>query len=83
MDHYILNAVRDTCQNKVAGSELDSISLTQLLQLKVILGVARNEGYAGRRHLDNQNSTGTVSCLVLKDILKRRSECLWTCSMCV
>jgi len=46
-------------------------------------GVARHETHAGnRRGLINQHRTGTICRHALADILKMRSEHLWTFSTC-
>lgn len=39
----ILNAITDSCRNKVAGSQLDSVSVILPLELKLIRGSSRNE----------------------------------------
>lgn len=54
MDHTILNAIGDTDQNDISGSELDSTSLTHLLDLRVICCVAKNEHYTGSRCVINR-----------------------------
>jgi hypothetical protein len=42
-------------------------------------GVAREEGFSGsKRGIVNQHRTGVFSRFMLRDILKRRSEHLWT-----
>lgn len=77
MDHAILNAVRDSDRDAFSGSKLGSSSALQLE-----LGAARYEWYTGCRHLINQHRPGTVSCHMLLEILKRRSEHPWTCFVC-
>lgn len=44
-----LNAIMDNYRYEVVGDELDSTSVTRLMELGVIRGVARNESYAGSR----------------------------------
>jgi hypothetical protein len=42
-------------------------------------GVAREDHFSGsQRRVVNQNRTGVVDCFTLRDILKSRSEHLWT-----
>lgn len=56
-----------TGQNELLGSELDSTSVTWLLELGVIRGLARNESCAGSKTTLNQHRTG-VSCRALTEI---------------
>jgi hypothetical protein len=50
-----------------------------LYEHQVGRGVAREEHFSGsQRRIVKQHRTGVVSRLTLRDILKRRSEHLWT-----
>lgn len=58
---YILNAIRKTGRNQLAGNGVRCC--------------ARDENNAGsRRHLFNQHRNGTASRRMLTEVLKRRSE---------
>lgn len=78
----ILNAIRDTGQTKFSGWQMNSMLLTQLLKLEVVIqGGAGNKRYMASTHFINQYRTGTASCCVLTTILNRSSDHLWICSM--
>ena len=60
-----------------------STPTTRLRELGLKIGVARKERYNRyTSRLINQNRTGTVSRWTLLEILRRRSEHLWTCPEC-
>ena len=78
----ILNALIE-CGRSEDVHLKQSMSTTRLQQLGLKIGVARKEQhnrYVSR--LINQNRTGTVSRWTLLEILRRRSEHLWTCPEC-
>lgn len=74
--------VLNTGRTGNSGSKLDSTFLAQLLELGVILGVARNTCHTGNRRLINQHRIRTISCHVLTEILRMRFEHLWASFMC-
>src|SRR5579871_3913685 len=79
----ILNAIREINRTEEATAGVVSTSISRMQELGVQRGVARYECFAGsRRCFINQQRTGTVSRRVLTEILKMRSEHLWTCSTC-
>lgn len=82
MNSAFLNVISDGFWSEASGGELDSTSVTRLLdRTGVIRGVARSESYCeGRINLIKQHRTKIVSRRVLKDILERKYECLWTSS---
>lgn len=45
----IMSAIRDTGRKECSGSELGSISLTRLLEVRVMHGVVRNEYHTRSR----------------------------------
>lgn len=55
----ILNAFSDTCPDECTGSELDSTSVTRLIELRVTRGVERNEVMPGTDI--NQHRTSVVA----------------------
>jgi len=74
---------RERGQTEDSAEDVDSRSMTRILELGVKSGFARHESHIGKtRGLINQHRTGTISRHVLADILRRRSECLWTCFTC-
>ena len=79
----ILHAIRDINRTEEATAGVVSTSISRMQELGVQRGVARHECFSGnRRCFINQQRTGTVSRRVLMEILKMRSEHLWTCSTC-
>src|SRR5579871_1981165 len=79
----ILNAIREINRTEEATTGVVSTYISRMQELGVQRGVARYECFAGsRRCFINQQRTGTVSRWVLMEILKMRSEHLWTCSTC-
>ena len=75
----IINSLRERGRVHDSRNSGESTTLTRLQELKVKCGVARQERYAGRqRRIVNQQRTGVVSRHTLMDILRERSEHLWT-----
>jgi ribonuclease HI len=75
----ILHALREAGRVKDSSHDCDSATLTRFQEIHVRRGEARRECYAGsHRRLVNQHRTGVVSRYTLRDILKMRSEHLWT-----
>src|SRR5579871_565052 len=79
----ILHAIRDINRTEEATAGVVSTSISRMQELGVQRGFARHECFSGnRRCFINQQRTGTVIRRVLMEILKMRSEHLWTCSTC-
>ena len=75
----VLNALREVGRANDSVSEDESTSLTRMLEHQVKRGKARHERYAGsQRRMVNQHRTGVVSRYMLRDILGKKSEHLWT-----
>ena len=75
----ILNALREAGRINDSIMANESVTMNRLFDLQVKRGVARDERFAGSlRRIVNQHRTGVVSRYTLRDILKRRSEHLWT-----
>ena len=79
----IINALSDSARLKDL-QENKSQSLSRLREMGVKIGTARNEKFNKyTKRLINQHRIGTVSRYTLRDLLRRGSEHLWTCPMCV
>jgi hypothetical protein len=75
----ILNATRDERMEADSFSEHESETMSRLKDHQVKRGVAKLEHFSGsQRRMVNQHRTGVVSRYTLRDLLKRRSEHLWT-----
>ena len=75
----ILHAIREDSRENDSSKDIESVSMTRLYEHQVGRGVAREERFSGsQRRIVNQHRTGVVSRFTLRDILKRRSEHLWT-----
>jgi ribonuclease HI len=77
----IVNALCDLFRSNDAIDDIDSTSMSRMAESGIRCGCARQERYVGFiRSVVNQHRTGTVSRRVLAEILKRKSERLWTWS---
>lgn len=77
-----IHKMQDTGCNEFSNRELDPTP-ARLLELGGISGVARNEcPIWSKLQLFNQKRTASGSYYVLVEIVKRRSEHLWACSIC-
>jgi hypothetical protein len=75
----ILRAIKEAGQENDSSKDIESVSMARLYEHQVERGVAREERFSGsQRKIVNQHRTGVVSRFTLRDILKRRSEHLWT-----
>ena len=78
----ILHALRESFRTEeFQGCE--SHSLTRLKEMGVNIGAARKERHTKyAKRLINQHRTGVLGRWTLLDLLRRRSEHLWTCPEC-
>ena len=78
----ILIALRESSQSEdFEMNEHESIS--RMRELGVRMGIVRREHLTKiSKRAVNQHRTGTISRYTLRDLLKRRSEHLWTCPVC-
>jgi hypothetical protein len=75
----ILHAIKEDSRKNNLSKDIESVSMTRLYEHQVGRGVAREERFSGsQRRIMNQHRTGVVSRFTLRDILKKRSEHLWT-----
>jgi hypothetical protein len=75
----ILRAIKEAGRENDSSKDIESVSMTRLHEHQVKRGVAREERFSGsQRRIVNQHTTGVVSHFTLRDILKTRSEPLWT-----
>jgi hypothetical protein len=75
----ILHAIKEAGQENDSSRDIESVSMTRLYEHQVERGVTREERFSGsQRRIVNLHRTGVVSRFTLRDILKRRSEHLWT-----
>ena len=79
----VINAMRDAYHKDYFDNHQDSASLSRLVDMGVQPGAARNEHYtSGTRRFINQHRLGVISRFTLVELLRRRSEHLWTCPEC-
>jgi hypothetical protein len=72
-----LHEVGDLVRNREAIHESETMS--RLKEHQVKRGVAKLEHFSGsQRGMVNQHRTGVISGYTLRDLLKMRSEHLWT-----
>ena len=78
----ILHALRESFRTEeFQGCEFHS--LTRLKEMGANIGAARKERHTKyAKRLINQHRTGVLGCWTLLDLLRRRSEHLWTCPEC-
>ena len=78
----ILNALRESFRTE-EFQDCESHSLTRLREMGVKIGAARKERHTKyAKRLINQHRTGVLGRWTLLDLLRRRSEHLWTCPAC-
>ena len=75
-----LNAIRDLRREADSFSEHECETMSRLKEHQVKQGVAKLERrFSGsQRRMVNQHRTGVISRYMLRDLLKMRSEHLWT-----
>ena len=79
----IVNAIKNTGHVADFNGESETAALTRMREIEVKQGVARKDRFGKvTRRIVNQHRTGVISCHTLKEILRRRSEHLCTCSAC-
>ena len=78
----IINNLRDMGRTEDFEGNVSS-SLSRMRELGVKIGIARTERYSGRmKGTVKEHRTGTISRCLLMNILRGRSEHLWTCPEC-
>jgi hypothetical protein len=74
-----MNTIRDTRREADSFSEHESETMSRLKEHQVKRGEAKLEHFSGSQgRMMSRHRTGVVSRCMLRDLLKMKSEHLWT-----